>query len=298
MDAIEWKDEYRRDPDHVVLTRKMLGIPGIQTLGWMNKHGVHESPKSHYHRDCFEIAFVMSGKLRLYCAGREYPIMGGDAFITAPDEVHGTDAFPYEPCELFWIQLNTKDKDFLYLSDEAANHLKNKLYHVEDHYISTNEHSIIRNLRKLLDSVLDERSYVDTYQAAVEFTQLLYHILSFAHITDSRVSLEISDICNYIQMHLRERIAVEQLARLCNRSLSGFKHKFKEETGISPGNYITRCKIEEIKNVISIDTNMTELSGQYGFATSSHFSNTFKKLVGMTPSEYAKGKGQQQDGLL
>jgi len=288
MEAIAWKDEYRREPDHIVLTREELGIPGIQTLGWMNKHAVHESPKSHYHPDCFEIAFVMSGKLRLYCAGTEYPVSGGDAFVTLPNEVHGTDTVPYEPCELFWIQLNVRDKGFLYMTDDAAAHLINLLYRVEDHFISTKEPSIIRNLGKLLDTMLSDGSIFDTYKTAVELTQFLYHIMRYANITDSRISPEISNICSYIQTHLKEHLTLELLAEMSKRSLSGFKHKFKEEVGISPGNYITRCKIEEIKSELKSSTNMTDLAGRYGFATSSHFSSTFKRHVGMTPSEYAK----------
>lgn len=294
--AIAWNDYYRRDPDHIILTENELKIPGVQTFGWLKKHQVHEAPQEHFHRDAFEIAYVLSGQLLLYYDGREYPISGGSAFITKPNEVHGSNGIPYAAGELFWIQLSIHDSDnFLFLSRESADYLKNNLYHIKGHSLITDNTSVTRLLRHLLPQVFQVPPAISPYEAANSIVAILYQLLHFADIADTRISPVISLACASIQKHLCDDISLEALAKQTGLSLSGFKHRFKKETGISPGHYIMCRKIEDIRRQLTPQSDLTRLAAEYGFCSSSHFSASFKKHVGMTPSEYMKTKTSSND---
>ena len=64
---------------------------------------------------------------------------------------------------------------------------------------------------------------------------------------------------------------------------------FKEETGWSVMEYFYRLKIEEAKRLIREETNnFTQIADILGYSTIHYFSRQFKKIVGMSPSEYSK----------
>ena len=52
--------------------------------------------------------------------------------------------------------------------------------------------------------------------------------------------------------------------------------------------YLIKLKIEKAKELISYDQSMAEIADQLQYSSVAHLSNQFKKITGMTPSEYRK----------
>ncbi len=50
----------------------------------------------------------------------------------------------------------------------------------------------------------------------------------------------------------------------------------------------TELKIEEAKKLLSLGKSGNEIAGELSFCNKSYFTNVFKKVVGVTPSEYKK----------
>ena len=68
-----------------------------------------------------------------------------------------------------------------------------------------------------------------------------------------------------------------------------FNEKVKSYSGFSPLNYLINIRISEaIKLLKKPDLNVTDIALDTGFYSSQHFSTTFKKLTGYTPSEFRK----------
>ena len=68
-----------------------------------------------------------------------------------------------------------------------------------------------------------------------------------------------------------------------------FNEKLKSYSGFSPLNYLINIRISEaIKLLKKPDLNVTDIALDTGFYSSQHFSTTFKKLTGYTPSEFRK----------
>jgi AraC-like DNA-binding protein len=64
---------------------------------------------------------------------------------------------------------------------------------------------------------------------------------------------------------------------------------FKEQTGATIMQYIIFHRIEKAKHLIITQyEKMNEIAEKCGFANYNHFSNTFKKLTGITPMQYRK----------
>jgi AraC-like DNA-binding protein len=92
-----------------------------------------------------------------------------------------------------------------------------------------------------------------------------------------------------LRKNLSHQWAVEEMAALVGLGTTAFTEKVKSYTGFSPLNYLINIRISEaIKLLKQTETNLTEIALGTGFYSSQHFSTTFKKLTGYTPSQFRK----------
>lgn len=102
-----------------------------------------------------------------------------------------------------------------------------------------------------------------------------------------RTSKPITKCVEYIYSHIKERITIEELAEHLEISASYLSRQFKEELGISVSDYIREKKIERAQNILKYsDDSLVDIANQLSFSSQSHFIQTFKKYVGMTPKKY------------
>ena len=90
-----------------------------------------------------------------------------------------------------------------------------------------------------------------------------------------------------IELHLFSNLKLEQLAKLCNLSLSSFKREFKKEFEDSPTNYINDRRLEKAKELLSTtDLPISEVAYETGFQDSLYFTRLFKNKIGIPPTVY------------
>lgn len=92
----------------------------------------------------------------------------------------------------------------------------------------------------------------------------------------------------YLTNHIRENIRLENVADELFFSESYIKKTFKKQTGRTVMEAFTELKIEEAKKLLSLGKSGNEIAGELSFCNKSYFTNVFKKVVGVTPSEYKK----------
>ena len=62
---------------------------------------------------------------------------------------------------------------------------------------------------------------------------------------------------------------------------------FKSEAGVSINNYLTRYRIRRAMDLLKdVSAKVYEVAEKVGYQDIAYFSNTFKKLVGKSPSDY------------
>ena len=101
------------------------------------------------------------------------------------------------------------------------------------------------------------------------------------------ISPQIQQCCDYIQLHVEEKITVAQLANLVGHAGNYLVKKFRHETGHTISEYIMTTKMERAKLLLK-DSNVPiqDIAEQLGFATQSHFGAKFKEHTGMTPVQW------------
>ncbi|MBK8089912.1 MAG: helix-turn-helix domain-containing protein [Chitinophagaceae bacterium] len=91
----------------------------------------------------------------------------------------------------------------------------------------------------------------------------------------------------YIEQHISDKIAVDELADLVAVGRRSFERRFKQATNNSVLEYIHRIKIEAAKRSFETSRkNMNEVMFDVGYTDTKAFRTVFKKVTGLTPIEY------------
>ena len=85
------------------------------------------------------------------------------------------------------------------------------------------------------------------------------------------------------------RITVDDIAKKLYRSKNDITRQFKKKYNTTPHNYLLHIRIERAKNLlVNSKKTLAEIATHLCFSSEFHFSNTFKKTVGVSPSEFRK----------
>jgi AraC-like DNA-binding protein len=112
--------------------------------------------------------------------------------------------------------------------------------------------------------------------------------------------------CSYIEAHLYEDLSLNNVAPLFHVSPEHLTRTFKREKGVAFYQYVLLQRIQESKRLLLTgdDTSLTDIAYALGFASSSHFSRTFRSVTNQTPSEFrlrshsgVPSLSQRADGL-
>jgi AraC family transcriptional regulator len=92
---------------------------------------------------------------------------------------------------------------------------------------------------------------------------------------------------DYVTAHLAEEVSIESLAELVELSSSHFAHVFKESTGMTPLQFITRQRITHAQQLIrETSRSLIDVGLEVGYTSPSHFAQVFRRVVGVTPTEF------------
>ena len=101
------------------------------------------------------------------------------------------------------------------------------------------------------------------------------------------ISPQVRKCCDYIQLHVERRVSLTELAEFSGYSGTYLSRKFKQELGMTVGEYIMLQKIERAKILLRAGKqSIQEIAEQLGIQSQSYFGQQFKKVTGMTPGEY------------
>ncbi|CDZ25125.1 two component system response regulator [[Clostridium] cellulosi] len=91
----------------------------------------------------------------------------------------------------------------------------------------------------------------------------------------------------YLTQNYNKAITLEYMSRELNISPTYFSKIFKEETGYTFIDYLTKLRIEQAKKLIANSNyGNKEICDFVGYSDPNYFSRVFKKIVGVTPTEY------------
>lgn len=87
-----------------------------------------------------------------------------------------------------------------------------------------------------------------------------------------------------------EELRIAELAARFYMEQNSFTRRFKKYTGKTPKEYQMECRMERAKGLLTeSNLSLSEIAARCGFGSHSFFSKIFRKLQGVTPTEYRLG---------
>jgi transcriptional regulator GlxA family with amidase domain len=105
-------------------------------------------------------------------------------------------------------------------------------------------------------------------------------------IHDPRVRI----VIDFMRANLQRKISLMDFARAVSLSPAHLSRLLKTETGLSPGEYLIRLRMEKARSLLTSSLlSIKEIMALAGYRNRSHFVEHFRRFFGLAPSEFRKG---------
>ena len=145
------------------------------------------------------------------------------------------------------------------------------------------------DISELFDGSYSYMDYMDSFQHTGTLKNAISYMLDKAEKLQKK-DLPKSDVeraKSFIAENLAEAITVREVADHVGLSPEYFTKMFKQETGQNIKEYILQTTIEAAKDMMAhSDLSVSLVAMELGWSNFSHFTQVFKKIENMTPSEY------------
>jgi AraC-like DNA-binding protein len=100
-------------------------------------------------------------------------------------------------------------------------------------------------------------------------------------------SLKVESVIHYMHQNINHQVSLIELSKLAQLAPTYLSRAFKETTGYSVIKYFNKIKIDKAKElIIEGNKKIKEIAGILGFTDEFYFSRIFKKIEGISPSEF------------
>lgn len=138
----------------------------------------------------------------------------------------------------------------------------------------------------------------DVSAAAYEAMMALHDGLFGAAPAVTTVAPPIARAQSFVAAHLGEPLGIDRLARVAGLSRAHFVRRFAGETGQSPSDYVSAARMERATRLlIATDQPVSAIAAATGFANGNYFAKAFRRLNGLSPSEFRAAAANADDSL-
>lgn len=290
MDILRKKEGFKNE--------KLLVLPG-DIVNTASKHPLVKNlyitdvgffPHAQYHY--IERKEGSEQNLLIYCTngegfviinGKKYKVLKNSLLIIPKyaSHIYGTDA--NNPWDIYWVHFKGEVDQF---------------YSAESLTLIDIPLATLSPLTNLFNNILDSLTRGYTINNIIFACQCLNYMLAslffmpynkYEH-KDKHVQYIESSI-NYMEKNIDKPVSLEELSSFNNLSKSQLTEVFKEKTGYSPIDFFIRLKIQKACSQLDLsDLTVAEVSSNVGYSDQYYFSRIFKKIMGMSPSDYRKIK--------
>jgi AraC-like DNA-binding protein len=267
------------------ITSDDIALPGFVLIGLRRYANAGPPLAPDAHPGEIEVVFLASGRQVLAQLGQEYEMRGNDLLITPPGVFHDSAGHPTEKCTLYYLRI-WAHPPLLGFADEDARLVIQAL---------SNPPAFLLKGSPQLQDVLDDVFLAYKDQKPCWKTRMQERLTAFLlGVLDSispkqniTYSSRIEAAMKYVHEHLASEINNTDIADAVGVSVFALNRLFKDELGIPPKEYVLHQKLEIAKRRLSEPkVAITDIALELGFFSSQHFSTTFKRYMGVTPTQY------------
>lgn len=243
--------------------------------------GIMQKFPNHFH-EYYVIGFIEKGLRFLSCRNREYTIAPGDLLLFNPHDNHTCEQIDDRALDYRCINIQpeimsritfeiTGKPDLPYFTPQVV-------FHSDLIVVLRELHQMIMTGEK--DFKKEEIFFFFFEQLLEEYTK------QTVPAENTEQSTQAKTICEFLENHYMENITLDDLCRLTGLSKYYLLRSFTRQKGITPYSYLETIRIDKSKKMLEQGIPPKDAALQTGFTDQSHFSNFFKKFIGLTPKQY------------
>lgn len=245
------------------------------------------TPHTHY---CSELFYVIDGIGQFQVEDHIFPVSANDLVVINPNVSHTELGFNANPLKYIvlgieGLELSVENHNanfcivnFKEIKDTINFYLKMMLREIENR--SPGHETICQDLMEILIVLFGRQTNFSTILSPAN--------KKTSHLCDS--------VRRYIDQNCGDDLSLEQLAKFSHVNKYYLVHTFTDEYGISPISYLMRARVKKAEKLLATtDYSLSVISRTCGFSSSSYFSQTFKKITGVSPSCYRRRSKSDQD---
>lgn len=236
---------------------------------------------AHVHQAC-EVYVNLSGDVAFAVEDRLYAISRGSVIITKPYEYHHCIYRSNIPHAHYWITFSARESEpFLNLFFDREKGINNRI---------DLDEAALQELCTVLDALLDTpgeglRQRILT----LRFFEVLSRGTPVEYAREmTGLPPEVAAALAYMEEHLGETMAIEDLAEAGGVSVNTLERHFRQAMGRTPFAMLRSKRLFASMMVLKSGCSVTEAAMQSGFGDSAYYIQLFKKKFGMTPARYKK----------
>lgn len=267
------------------------------TEGMLHQEGEITKPRYVYN---YEFEFIIDSRGKQYIENKKYIIEPGNLLFRRPGE-YTYGVFPYS-CYCICFDLagtssfdNRNRYNFHEVQEFECNYTNELLDHLPTYFEPKNPEKYHDLFKKIFKMFLN-LSPTSELLIKAYILQLLHTFSVDAHssIMDERLKQskyykELIGTVSYVDQHLNQRITLQALADHVRISPFHFHKIFTEYMGVTPNKFVTEKKIERAKELLIFTSHpIQNIALECGYDNIQYFSNSFKKHLQLSPSQYRK----------
>lgn len=154
---------------------------------------------------------------------------------------------------------------------------------------------LVHQIGLALKRALENSGSASRLYAETLITALVVHLLQYYSVQQLKLptyvgglsKLKLQRVIDYIHDYLDRDLNLKELAAVVQMSHHYFSQLFKQSMGITPHQYVIRCRIERAKELLMQGKlTIPDVAKVVGFVDQSHLHRHFKRLVGITPRAF------------
>lgn len=253
-------------------------VLGLEAL---HLKGIMQPFPNHFHA-YYVFGFIEKGRRQMLSKNKSYIMAPGDMVLFNPGDNHACarlddQAFDYRSIH---IQPESMRKAVFEVTGQA--------------YLP--RFSPQANFRSELSPLLKEL-HLNLMQGTDDFKkeELFYFLLEqlLADYTKQQTPARqaasepaLQTVRSFLEAHYAQRITLDDLCGLTGLRKYTLLRAFTKWQGISPYGYLETIRVDRAKSLLAQGVPPLEAALQTGFSDQSHFSNFFKRFIGLTPRQY------------
>ncbi len=232
----------------------------------------------------FQLLYIAAGKAHFHFDGKEQIVTAGHMVLYRPKEPQKYEYYGEDQTEVYWVH---------FTGGNVTNILRSYGLTDDKRVFYCGSGLDYQNLFRTMINELQmcKENYAEMLEMYLRqiFIMLQRYFINAAKTDNARVVEEIDKAMIYFNEHYSEDISIDEYAQNNHVSVSWFIRNFKHCTGSTPMQYILSKRIYNAEILLQDSTyNITEISEIVGYENPLYFSRIFKKVKGLSPSEYRK----------